>query len=642
LADVRRRFGRPADGLWLPETAANVATLATLVELGVRYTILAPEQVAAVREPGEEEWTSVDRDTVDTGRAYRWVHPDGSGRFLTIAVFDGPLSRGVAFGDATRDAATFMGMARDSAARSRVSQPPLVLCASDGELYGHHKKFADLNLAFTTFVEGPRTGIVPTNLGAYLRAHPATWEMALAEGGDGKGTSWSCAHGVGRWWSDCGCTMVPTDRGWNHRWRTPLRAALDLLQSAAAEFYQDAAARLLVDPWGARDAYGEVVDAPLAARDALLAEFAGPGLQSGGEEARQQTRLLMEMQRATLLMYASCGWYFDDIAGLEASLVLRLAAHAGDLLNEAGGRAPVSEMLDLLATARSNEPGGETGADVFRRGAADRVTPQTTVAVVALALGASLDAPEEPLTPGYDVEVISQAGEQDARQLDLSGEARVSNERLGVTRVLPFAARWDGRQGLQLTVDGARIQVRELGRESRHRLFPLVLPRLLEASNEAPLSSARLALELGAGVLGGQDAPDDAALRRGYARILVRLLTVERRFAREQLEVALRLMEAAGAQMAGGAPERALAEEWVAAKLADTAEGASSQRGVAVEESRALARFAVALGFAIEPSLDELDGSGNFGKTGRPTRHDGRGDEASGPFAQAVQTALAE
>ena len=388
LADFRRRFGRPADGLWLPETAASAATLETLIELGVRYTILAPEQVAAVREPGQE-WTSVDRDTVDTGRAYRWFHRDGSGRFVTVAVFDGPLSRGVAFGDATRDAATFVATARASAKRSRVAGKPLVLCASDGELFGHHKKFADLNLAFTTFVEAPRAGIEPTNLGAYLRAHPATWEMALAEGPDGKGTSWSCAHGVGRWWRDCGCSMVPPEQGWNQRWRTPLRAALDRLQQAAAEFFEDAASELLVDPWGARDAYGEVVDAPIAARDALLSDFATAALVTGGDDARDRARLLLEMQRATLLMYSSCGWYFDDIAGLEASLILRLAAYAADLMTEAGGRAPVDEMLDLLAGAKSNQTGAQTGADVFRQVAGDRITPARVVAAVALALAAA-------------------------------------------------------------------------------------------------------------------------------------------------------------------------------------------------------------------------------------------------------------
>jgi hypothetical protein len=185
LADFRRRFGRDSEGFWLPETAASGATLAALIDAGVRYTILAPEQVAAVRAPAggagpREDWTPVDRDTVDTGRAYKWLHPDGSGRYLSVAVFDGPLSRAVAFGETTHDAAAFMAAIRAAAARSRVATTPLVLCASDGELFGHHKKFADLNLAFTTHVEGPRLGVLPTNLGAYLNAHPPTWELALS------------------------------------------------------------------------------------------------------------------------------------------------------------------------------------------------------------------------------------------------------------------------------------------------------------------------------------------------------------------------------------------------------------------------------------------------------------------------------
>ena len=586
LADFRRRFGRQAQGLWLPETAANVPTLASLIDLGVRYTIVAPEQVAAVRAPGEE-WTSVDRDTVDTGRAYRWLHPDGSGRFLTIAVFDGPLSRGVAFGDATRDAATFIAMARTSAARSRVTEPPLVLCASDGELFGHHKKFADMNLAFTSFVEGPRNGIEPTNLGAYLAAHPARWEMALAEGPDGKGTAWSCAHGVGRWWRDCGCSMVAADRGWNHAWRTPLRAAMDHLQVAAAEYYESAAAEFLVDPWGARDAYGEVLDAPRGERDTLLAEFGTPRLLKGGDEARDRVRLLLEMQRATLLMYASCGWYFDDVAGLEASLILRFAAHAADLMNQAGGVAPIEGILDRLASAKSNEPGGKTGADVFRRGAADRVTPTRAVAAVALGLTAAPDAAPGSLTPGHAVEILSRATAHGARSVDAAGRARVTVERTGETATLNFTARWDEGQGLVASVAGSPIQIPELGRESRDRLLPLLLPRLVDASKTVPLLAARLALALEKDVLGAQDAPDDAMIRRSFARILVHLVEAPPNLARDAGEVGYALFEACGSAMTPGAPERTLVEDLIADRLRLPAE-------VAV-----WSRLAEKLGFAI-------------------------------------------
>jgi Domain of unknown function (DUF3536)/Glycosyl hydrolase family 57 len=589
LADFRRRFGRSAEGFWLPETAANAATLQTLIDLGVSYTILAPEQVAAVRasEGGgagpKEDWVSVDRDAVDTGRAYRWMHPDGSGRFLTVAVFDGPMSRGVAFGDATRDSATFIAAARASAARSRVSDLPLVLCASDGELFGHHKKFADLNLAFTTAVEGPRQGIVPTNISAYLRAHPATWEMALAEGPDGKGTSWSCAHGVGRWARDCGCSMTSAEHGWNQRWRTPLRAALDRLQQSAAAFFEDQGAELFADPWAARDAYGEVMDDSIDERDARMATLGTAALAAGGDRTRHRARLLLEMQRATVLMYSSCGWYFDDIAGLEAGLILRLAAYAGDLMKEAGGEAPLADMLDILADAKSNQAGAGTGADVFRQVATDRITPSRAAATVAIGLVAAPGPTSVVKSPGYAVDVLAQSVQRrhesaELQLLDLSGRARVTSERTGATSIVEFAARWDSRAGAGVFVDGVEIAVRDLGRESRNRLLPLLVPRLLEEA--APLPAARLALDLGKDVVGSADTPEDLAVRRGYARMLLRLLMTQDHLPAASLEVAMQLFDAAGSAMAPGSSDRGTVEERVA-ELIDLGPGWADLRRLA-------------------------------------------------------------
>jgi hypothetical protein len=603
LTDFRRRFGHPPEGFWLPETAANSDTLETLIDLGVVYTILAPEQVAAVRAPEgggtgpKEDWVSVDRDTVDTGRAYKWMHPDGSGRFLTIAVFDGPLSRGVAFGEATRDAATFIAAARASAVRSRASDTPLVLCASDGELYGHHKKFADLNLAFTTIVEGPRQGIAPTNIGAFLRAHPARWEMALAEGSDGEGTSWSCAHGVGRWWRDCGCSMTSPDHGWNQRWRTPLRGALDLLRQSAAAFFEEEGAELFADPWTARDAYGEVLDAPVAERDALIATWGAPALAGGGDRAHNRARLLLEMQRATVLMYSSCGWYFDDIAGLEAGLILRLAAYAGDLMKEAGGEVPLADMLDMLAGAKSNQSGGGTGADVFRHVAGDRVTPTRAAATVAIALVAAPGTTSTVAPPGYAIEVLTQSVQRrqesrEVRLLDISGRARVTNERTGAMSAVEFAARWDSRHGVGVFVDGVEIPVRDLGRESRNRLLPLLLPRLVEEGE--PLPAARLALDLGRDIVGPADTTEDFLVRRGYTRLLLRLVTSEDRLSAPSFEIACQLLDAAGSAMAPGSNDRGLVEERVAELIERAPESAGLKRlaqklGFASAESAAIA-----------------------------------------------------
>ncbi|MEP6654160.1 MAG: DUF3536 domain-containing protein, partial [Myxococcales bacterium] len=425
-------------------------------------------------------------------------------------------------------------------------------------------------------------------------------------------------------------------------WRTPLRQAMDRLQVAAAEFYEDAAAGLLVDPWGARDAYGEVVDAPVAARDALLAAFATPELAAGGEAARERSRLLLEMQRATLLMYASCGWYFDDIAGLEASLILRFAAHAADLMNAAGGEAPVDDVLDLLAGAKSNQPGGETGADVFRRGAADRVNPRRAVAAAAMALGATPVASGlGRLTPGYEVEILSQAASKDARgALERSGQALVSADRLGSTESFTFEARWEVGGALRLLVGDEEVQVSELGRESRYRVLPLLLPRILQASNDAPLVSARLALDLGADVVGYGDFLEDTTLRSGYAQLLVRLLQSRAVFAAPHLKVALQLLEAAGGELAPGAAQRVLVEELVAerrtastASTASTANTASTDNtdtttkvAARAQSQSALQALAARLNFVVPG--DDVD------QTAPPQPADA--DDAAGPGRRAV------
>ena len=584
LADFRRRFGREAHGLWMPETAASTATFETLIELGVAFTIIAPEQVSAVRAPGAD-WTPVHRDSVDTGRAYKWMHPDGSGRSLSIAVFEGPLSRAVAFGETTHDAAAFVAAIQAAAQRSSVTAP-LVLCASDGELFGHHKKFADMNLAFTNFVEGPRHGIAPTNLAAYLQEHPPTWELKLNEGPDGKGSAWSCSHGVGRWWTDCGCSMMAPEHGWNQRWRTPLRAALDTLQEAAAAFYEESASALLLDPWGARDAYGEVLDEAVPVRDALLATFATDALEAGGDEARRQARLLLEMQRATLLMYASCGFYFDDVAGLEATLIIRLAAYAADLMSQAGGEPPLVAMLDLLATAKSNQPPGETGADVFRQVMQDRITPARAVATVALARAAAPDEPLDLPAPGCTVEIIHGTVEHRGENVQVQGAAEVTLTRTGVPTTVTFEAEWDPALGFRCGADGVPLSPEELPREDRHRLLPLLMPRLLAAAD--PVRAASFALAMGKGFTGTAGGnPADAVLLAQYGQLLVRLLDSAQIAPAALVAVGLQLLDAAGPALAAGTAARNEIEERTAALLAT------------VPHPAELERLAARLGFAV-------------------------------------------
>lgn len=406
LQDFARRFGRPAEGMWLPETAADPDTLEALIDAGVSFTILAPEQIAAVRQPSGA-WSSVTRDTLDTGRAYRWVHRDGSGRWIALAVFDGPMSREVAFGAAAGDAEAFLRGVEQSASRSAAGPRRLVLVASDGELYGHHKKFADLTLAYALAVEAEEREIAVTNLAAFLAAEPPTWEARLAEGPSGEGTAWSCGHGLGRWQRDCGCSMRPPDGTWSQAWRGPLRAGLDRLRDRTHALFEDLGTQLFCDPWGARDAYGEVIDAPLAARHALLADFAHGSFAAGDPRAQVRALTLLETMRSALLMYASCGWFFDDIAGVESALVLRQAAYVLDGWEALGTTAPVEETLDLLARGRSNLPAGETGADVLRRVRGDRVTSVQVAAATVMAKALDEEATPLPM-PGHDVRLLDQ------------------------------------------------------------------------------------------------------------------------------------------------------------------------------------------------------------------------------------------
>ena len=82
LADFRYRFGREAESLWLPETACNDQTLGLLIDWGMRFVILAPDQARRVRSTNKEAWRDAGSGSIDTTRPYRYFHRDGSGRSL--------------------------------------------------------------------------------------------------------------------------------------------------------------------------------------------------------------------------------------------------------------------------------------------------------------------------------------------------------------------------------------------------------------------------------------------------------------------------------------------------------------------------------------------------------------------------------
>ncbi|MFY9550798.1 MAG: DUF3536 domain-containing protein [Thermoanaerobaculia bacterium] len=348
IADFRHRFGREPEGMWLPETAVDLETLDALAAAGIRFTILAPHQASHVRRVGEEEWREAAEGGPDPTVPYRADLP--SGRSIAVFFYDGPISRAVAFdkllsrGDHLAD--RLMG-----AFSSEREGPQLVHIATDGETFGHHHRHGDMALAYALRTIETAGLARVTNYGEFLEKHPPTREARIREK-----TSWSCAHGVERWRADCGC-HTGAHPGWNQAWRAPLREALDALRDALAPLYEERAGALLTDPWAARDDYVRVIldRSPESARR-FLREHARRELT---EAQRIEAWKLLELQRHAQLMYTSCGWFFDDIGGIEARQILAYAGRALQLARETLGRDLEPAVLEPLARAKSNVP--ETG-----------------------------------------------------------------------------------------------------------------------------------------------------------------------------------------------------------------------------------------------------------------------------------------
>jgi alpha-amylase/alpha-mannosidase (GH57 family) len=351
LIDFRFRFSRSAEGMWAPEAAVNDDVLAVMVDEGIRFTVLAPWQAQRWRSSGGE-WHDTANEPIDTTLPYRWMHPDGSGRAMTLFFYDGELSRGIAFDNLASSAERFV---HEFAARSERTHG-VVQVATDGETYGHHWRFADLGLAYALFIDAERRGMEVTNYGAWLSSAEVDHDVEVAAGG----SSWSCVHGVERWAADCGC-HTGGDEGWNQQWREPLRRAFDIVRSAADHVFEQEARTLFVHPWDARDRYIEVVAGRMQVEEFATRE----AWRELERDDLARAEKLLKMQESAMSMYTSCGWFFNDIGGIETLQVMLYASRTLDLVDELAGSAPREAFLEKLAEAKSNDPELGTGADLF-------------------------------------------------------------------------------------------------------------------------------------------------------------------------------------------------------------------------------------------------------------------------------------
>jgi hypothetical protein len=273
-----------------------------------------------------------------------------------------------------------------------------------------------LSFALHSIESNPDVGL--TVYGEYLEGHPPTHEVQIHQS-----SAWSCSHGVGRWKENCGCNSGGHG-AWNQLWRAPLRHALDELRDKLAPIYETEAGRILKDPWKARDEYIAVI---LNRSPENIARFFAEHAIRELTESEQTTALeLLEMQRHAMLMYTSCGWFFDEISGIETVQVIQYAARAIQLASALTDEPLEANFLTNLEQAQSNLPENGNGRQIYERFVKPAVmTPEKVAAHYAIS---SLfeSYPEE--APIYSFIV-----RQEDRQIFTAGQTRLAIGRARVT-----------------------------------------------------------------------------------------------------------------------------------------------------------------------------------------------------------------
>jgi alpha-amylase/alpha-mannosidase (GH57 family) len=469
IRDFVARFGRQPEGMWLPETAVDLPSLEALAAQGIRFTILAPRQAKRVRQQTSRNWKNVSGDRIDPSRAYRVRLP--SKKTIAVFYYDGPISQAVAFEGLLSDGKRFADRLLSGFSDQR-TWPQLSHIATDGESYGHHHHFGEMALTYA--LNSIETGGVAklTNYGQFLEMYPPDHWVEIVEN-----TSWSCVHGVERWRSNCGCNSGGHP-GWNQEWRAPLRNALDWLRDTLAPVFEREAAVLLRDPWAARNDYVDVV---LNRADENVANFLRKhATRDLNREEQIRALKMLEMQRHAMLMYTSCGWFFDELSGLETVQVLHYAGRAIQLARETTGTQQLEpQFCERLREAKSNLREHGNGEEIYKKWVApaivtaDKVMGHYAVSSLFETYG------EKTKVYCYTVERQEYGVETEGRVRLAVGHGRVRSEITKEENALSFAV-------LHLGDHNITGGVREFNDENR---FQELRQKLHEAFGQADTAS---------------------------------------------------------------------------------------------------------------------------------------------------------
>jgi alpha-amylase/alpha-mannosidase (GH57 family) len=416
IKDFISRFGREPEGMWLPETAVDIETLEILAEQKIKFTILSPKQASRIKPVNDPQWTDVSRGGIDTSMPYLCRLP--SGESIAIFFYDEGISQEIAFSNLLENGEVFANrMIRYFTQYQKPSG--LLNIASDGETYGHHHRFGDMALAYALWLIESKNLARITIYGEYLSNNPPTHQVEIREN-----TSWSCTHGVERWKDDCGCcttgsiVQIPASQPFvrstvkertvpvnscplvsRQKWRAPLREAMDWLRQTLVSLFDERIRLFIIDPWQARDDYIEIILDRSPHNIELF--FSKHAVRPLSEKEKVEVLKLLEMQRNGMLMYTSCGWFFDDISGIESVQVLRYACRAMQLVREVAGIDPEPDFILILKNAPSNVPEYKDGGQVYRNFVQTSVVDLSRVGFHYALSSLIVDAPENIRIKNY-------------------------------------------------------------------------------------------------------------------------------------------------------------------------------------------------------------------------------------------------
>jgi alpha-amylase/alpha-mannosidase (GH57 family) len=464
IRDFQHRFNRMPEGMWLAETAVDTESLELLAKHDIKFTILAPRQAKAIRKIGKEEWTLVNAHTVDTRRPYLCKLP--SGNSIVLYFYDGDLAQGVAFNGLLNDGKKFAHRLVDCFT-NEPGETQLVHIATDGETYGHHHKHGDMALAFCLdYIQREKESRL-TNYAEFTAKFPPLYEAAIHEN-----SSWSCVHGVERWRNDCGCNSGGKPN-WNQKWRGPLRDALDWLRDQLIEIYEKETATLLRDPWKAREEYINVI---LDRNDYTIEKF----LADHALRAVDSNHILrlMEVQRNAMLMYTSCGWFFDEISGIETTQIMQYACRAMQLVSQITRFNLEDQFLARLEKAPSNVQYLQDGAQIYHKYV---VPSKTNLQRVGMHYAVASIFEEDP----ESFPVFNYTTENEVFIRKEAGQQRLV---LGVTKVRSNVTRSEKKFAFAVIYLGQHNLIGNISLDMEAEKFAIMQARIVTAFDEGRLA----------------------------------------------------------------------------------------------------------------------------------------------------------